>query len=104
MQSDIGKTVPSGAARMRRRMETLSLALSGDRGKRLRSRDLLDRSLDQLDHLIRMRNHRQVVRVDLDDDGAHALCEKALRVWRNGLVSLGDEVPRRNGLPGRLAH
>src|SRR4029077_6657173 len=51
-----------------------------------------------------MRNHRQVVRVDLDDRGAHALREKALRVWRNGLISLSNEVPRRNGLPSRLAH
>lgn len=65
--SDESARVLSGAARRQRRTDTPELALSGDGRKRCRSFDLLHSCFDQVDHLIGMGNHRQVVRVHLDE-------------------------------------
>src|SRR5438309_4198469 len=84
--------------------QDLTTALPRSQTHSIRLPDLLGCRPDQIDHLGRMRNHRHVVRIDLDHGGAHPLGEKPLRVRWNGLVTLGDEVPRRKGLPRDLAH
>src|SRR5438876_4730819 len=94
---------PSGAARWPRRTRSKT-ALPRSKTHSIRSPDLLGGRLDQTDHIVRMRNHRQVVRIDLDHSGAPPLGEKPLRVRWNSLVTLGDEVPRHKGLPRDLAH
>src|SRR3954470_19483403 len=56
---------------------------------------------DQLGDLPRMRDQRQVPRVELDRLGLHALGEEALKLRRGGAIAFGDGVPGRLRTPGR---
>jgi HxlR-like helix-turn-helix len=51
--------------------------------------------LDELRHLVGVRDHRYVTGLDFDGGCAHALGELALGVGRDGLIVLGHQVPGR---------
>jgi hypothetical protein len=64
----------------------------------------LGRLLDELDHSIGVRDHRNVAGSDLDRCGVRSLRELHLGVRRQRLVVVGDEILRRNRLPCRGSH
>ena len=57
--------------------------------------DCFGGSLDELHHVVRVRDHGHVVGGDFDRGGPHALGELALGVGRDGLIALGDQEPGR---------
>jgi hypothetical protein len=56
---------------------------------------------DQLGHLLRMSNQREVTGVDLDRCGVHALGEEALKLRRDRAVLPRDGIPGWFRPPGR---
>jgi len=57
--------------------------------------------LDELSHVIWVRDHRHVAGRDFDGVGAHALGELPLGIGRDRLIVLGDQEPGRVRFPCR---
>ena len=60
--------------------------------------------LDELHHVIRVRDHRHVVGRDFDDGCTHAISEQTLSIGRDRLVAIGDQEPGRVLFPCGDAH
>src|SRR6266853_743025 len=67
-------------------------------------RSLPCRVHDDRGHILRLRKHRHVARVQFRRRCLHAFCEKAFFIGRDCLVFLADDVPRRLRLPRNVGH
>src|SRR5260221_3504430 len=55
---------------------------------------------DDVEHAIRLGEHRDVTALKLVGCGAHSLGEKTLQIGMHGVVFFPDDVPTRLRLPG----